>query len=62
MSIKNKPSQNDAAELQDLVNRIDEILNDYIHVAEYIPNGLHTALDKMYAHNFKYTKEIIKRK
>jgi len=62
MSKLKPPSQNDAAELQDLVNRIDELLNDYIHVAEYIPNGLHTALDKMYAHNSKYTKEIIKRK
>lgn len=62
MSTKNKPSQNDAAELQDLVNHIDELLNKYIHVAEHIPNGLHTALDKMYAYNSKYTKEIIKRK
>ena len=62
MSTKNKPSQNEAIELQELVNRIDDLLLDFVHVSDYIPNGLHKSLEKMYSFNFEYTKEVIKRK
>lgn len=56
MSNRKKPSQNEAQELEDLVNRIDDLLVDFVHVSDYIPNGLYTALEKMQSYNIENNK------
>jgi hypothetical protein len=52
-----KPSINEAEELRDLVFHIEQKLEDYKHVSEFIPKKLQDALDKMLSHYEKIQEE-----
>jgi hypothetical protein len=43
------PSQNEAEELQDLVCHINQKLQEYRHVEDFVPNDLYKALEQMLA-------------
>jgi hypothetical protein len=45
------PSPNEASELQDLVQHINQKLKEYSHVEDFIPNDLYKALEQMLGHD-----------
>jgi hypothetical protein len=47
---EDKPSQNEAEELQDLAGHIGHYLHTYRHVEAYIPKEMWDALEKMSSH------------
>lgn len=45
------PSPNESSELQDLVCHINQKLQEYRHVEDFIPNDLYKALGQMLGHD-----------
>ena len=45
------PSPNEVSELEDLVQHINFILQQYSHVKDFIPEDLYKALEQMLSHN-----------
>lgn len=45
------PSQNEVEELADLVCHINQKLQDYSHVEDFVPKDLYKALEQMLSHD-----------
>lgn len=46
-----EPSPNEVSELEDLVCHINQKLQEYRHVEDFIPKGLYEALEHMLSHD-----------